>query len=181
MHDVCEPEALVGAAVMCANIHPHSFHASLIADISLASDVRKVVTRWLERWNRPEILDAAVLAVDELFSNAVKHGSQGDQDRVEVTGMCRDTDVRIAVADSSPCLPVTRKASVDQESGRGLALVAAVSDSWGIELSADVLPGKRVWFTVPLSGLGRSANVDFVKTARQALDSRADDSEGPTA
>ena len=50
--------------------------------------------------------------------------------------------VRIAVTDKSRTLPVRRAADTDDESGRGLGIVEAVSDRWG----TDRLPwGKRVW------------------------------------
>jgi hypothetical protein len=52
-------------------------------------------------------------------------------------------DVIVAVQDGNSILPSARTASAEDERGRGLTLVAAVSQDWGVE----TLPhgGKRVW------------------------------------
>lgn len=50
--------------------------------------------------------------------------------------------VRVAVKDSHPDLPVLQQIS-DDEHGRGLLLVDALSSSWGVDARP---PGKSVWF-----------------------------------
>ncbi|GAA2641430.1 hypothetical protein GCM10010307_42900 [Streptomyces vastus] len=98
----------------------------------------------------PEQLDNAVLATGELFANAVRHGSSDSGDTVTVTVERAGHDVRVTVADRSPALPRLRAAEVAEESGRGLALVAALSDDWGIARPASGTTGKSVWFTLTL-------------------------------
>ena len=54
--------------------------------------------------------------------------------------------VRVEVRDLSPVLPVQRDYSAQATTGRGLALVAALTDEHGL---SDVGPGgKTVWFTI---------------------------------
>ncbi|MFE2292295.1 ATP-binding protein [Streptomyces sp. NPDC059452] len=93
--------------------------------------------------------DAAELVVSELMANAVLHVAR-DAVRVTVT-LLGDSRVRVAVADRSRVCPAPCAAGSDQESGRGLEIVEALSGGqWGV----DSLPwGKRVWATLgPLKG-----------------------------
>ena len=85
--------------------------------------------------------DAVELLVSELATNALVHGA-GD---VRVRVLPRDGVVRVEVDDDSPVLPVRRSAGPTAEGGRGLALVTALSSSWGV-LPRDM--GKTVWFEV---------------------------------
>ncbi len=52
--------------------------------------------------------------------------------------------VRAEVWDSVPRMPAVRQAGPDEEGGRGLALVEALSDRWGWT-TAPGWPGKVVW------------------------------------
>lgn len=57
--------------------------------------------------------------------------------------------VRIEVWDQDPHIPVSKAASPDDESGRGLMLVATLSERWG----CDTTPGqngKMVWAELPV-------------------------------
>jgi anti-sigma regulatory factor (Ser/Thr protein kinase) len=84
-------------------------------------------------------LEDAVLATSELVTNAVTHaGTSGDL--VVSTGRAR---VRIEVRDHSSELPVLHHATPEEQHGRGLALIDALSARWGVSF----LPkeGKAVW------------------------------------
>ena len=89
-----------------------------------------------------ERLDDAALVLSELVGNAVRH-AQGETLQVRLR---RTADVlRIAVHDGSPDLPAPRDASADDESGRGLLIIEALSHRWGCQ----ALPGgKVVWADV---------------------------------
>lgn len=50
--------------------------------------------------------------------------------------------------DHSTAMPKSVPAGFDLEYGRGLALVEAYSDEWGVE---SLLPGKSVWFTLSVA------------------------------
>ncbi len=91
-------------------------------------------------WGVTALAASAELLVSELVANAVVHSGSRSL-RVAVS---RPTLlwVRIAVVDTSHAFPVLRAADADDENGRGLGIVEAVSDRWG----TDRLPwGKRVW------------------------------------
>jgi anti-sigma regulatory factor (Ser/Thr protein kinase) len=84
----------------------------------------------------------AELILTELVTNAIRHGPGGP---VEVALETGGNGVRGEVADPGPGIRrqelVRRRAT--EEGGRGLFLVDALSDSWG--LASD---GSRVWFEV---------------------------------
>ena len=102
---------------------------------------RVVLRQALRDGDRLDVLDAAELACTELVTNAVLHAHTTVVVTVEVA-----TDVRVEVRDSGAALPHRRHLDAHATTGRGLALVAALSDSYGV---ADVGPdGKTVWFTV---------------------------------
>jgi len=87
-------------------------------------------------------LDDAALVLSELVGNAVRH-AEGDTLRVRLR---RTADVlRIAVQDGSAALPAPRQASLEDESGRGMLIIEALSRRWGCEPLPD---GKIVWAEV---------------------------------
>ena len=79
------------------------------------------------------------LAVSELVTNAVLHGRDPIVLRVVRTAHC----VRVEVADGSPVSPSFSMLDPTAVTGRGLMLISAASDRWGVEPDPD---GKRVWF-----------------------------------
>ena len=104
---------------------------------------RTFVRRLLEDCGRPEWVEAAVLAVSELLTNAVLHAHS---DEIELSAAVEDEHVHVAVRDRSPVVPSQRSYDDYATTGRGLGLVAAVSVAHGVEsLGAD---GKVVWFRV---------------------------------
>jgi anti-sigma regulatory factor (Ser/Thr protein kinase) len=86
-------------------------------------------------------LDAVELIASELVTNAVVAGAKTV--RVE---LFRDTaSFRLEVHDDAPGVPELREAALDDEHGRGLALVASYSATFGV----DGGPGaKCVWAEV---------------------------------
>jgi PAS domain S-box-containing protein len=106
-----------------------------------ARRVRELLREVLTGAGRQDCLDAAELACTELVTNAFLHAHTDAEVTVEV----RD-HVRVEVRDFNPNAPLQRHYGVQATTGRGLALVAAVSDDHGI---SDVGPeGKTLWFTV---------------------------------
>ncbi|MEU6808009.1 ATP-binding protein [Streptomyces sp. NPDC046831] len=128
---------------------PVGLCSTVPADPCWASAVRRMVTRHLVWLRLPaDQIDSAVLATDELFANAVEHAGRGPRDTVTVTLECRAHTLRVTVADPSPARPRRRTADAAAESGRGLAIVAALADDWGTAPPEPGRPGKRVWFTL---------------------------------
>jgi len=86
------------------------------------------------------VLDEAQLLVSELVGNAVRHGTPP----IEMEVRCSGTQaLQVRVRDCAPGAPHVRTANIEDEGGRGLALVDLLSDDWGIERDP---PGKSVWF-----------------------------------
>jgi len=119
-------------------------HASteLVADVSAAGAARRFVGRNLESWGVDKELTAtAQLCVSELVTNAVIHTGTGPAVTVRYDEECilvlvSDHGGRSAVRQAEDTQP-------DDISGRGLALVDALSSSWSAERNAD---GTTVWF-----------------------------------
>jgi anti-sigma regulatory factor (Ser/Thr protein kinase) len=99
---------------------------------------------------------AAVLELlsSEVITNAVRHG-QGEV----VVSVVRDgATLRIAVTDGGNGVPAPREAADDAVTGRGMLLVAALSESWGVEHHPT--GGTCVWFTVSgTTGSGATVSV----------------------
>ena len=109
------------------------------AEPGSAAYVRKYVRDSLETWKVRS--DEAVFLANELATNAIVH-AKGDF-AVEVS--LNDTTCRIEVVDSDPGQPREPPRSSTSTSGRGLALVRAMSSSWGVESRNE---GKGVWCDV---------------------------------
>jgi len=93
-----------------------------------------------------DVLDTLLLLASELVTNAILHAHTP----VEL-GVCVDGGrALVCVADRMPnSEPLTpRDHSRDRPGGRGLALVADLSDDWG---TTSFTGGKTVWFTMPLT------------------------------
>lgn len=106
-------------------------------------------------WSMPGVAEDVALVVSELVTNAVAASTDADgrPQYAEPGGglpvvhlRLRSDHVRIVVEvwDSSPQEPVVRQPEVDDENGRGLLLVEALSERWGCE-RVPGWPGKVVW------------------------------------
>ncbi len=83
--------------------------------------------------------DEVTLLVSELASNAVRHAGTP----FTVALGCDGSIVRVEVTDGSSDLPVAQVPPADAVTGRGLLIVDAIAERWGV----DVTPtGKTVWF-----------------------------------
>ncbi|MFG2224335.1 ATP-binding protein [Streptomyces sp. NPDC048644] len=112
----------------------------LLAVPGAVRGVRRVLRRYLG-----DAGGTAQLCVSELLSNVIVHVGEGAPVTVRVRGE-GDGRIRIEVADPDPYgVPVRRSAARDEEGGRGIALLEAVSLGWGV-WPAD--GGKTVWCEV---------------------------------
>ncbi|MFH8463918.1 ATP-binding protein [Streptomyces sp. NPDC017991] len=107
--------------------------------------LRKSVRRTMRQWGAEAITDQVELAVTELATNVLKHVGDGAPAMVvlEPRGDC----LRVEVHDSSRSAPVLSEMCAEAECGRGLHLVAAMSQGWGTLYTAE---GKAVWCELSL-------------------------------
>jgi len=99
----------------------------------------------LKGWGLDGFADAAELVLSELITNAIRHACT-PRDRLIETRYERlpDGGLRIEVHDAGDGVPLMQRPSGDDESGRGLALVDALTDRrWGV--SSRIGVGKSVW------------------------------------
>jgi serine/threonine-protein kinase RsbW len=101
-----------------------------------------------------ELNDDAGLVLSELFTNAVRYtrsGSVSCEYHLDADGL-----VRIEVADEggAESEPLPRVADTDEEGGRGLLLVAALSRAWGV-CAVENGDGRVVWAELGVNGAGR--------------------------
>nr|WP_231126911.1 ATP-binding protein [Motilibacter aurantiacus] len=93
----------------------------------------------------PEAADALDILVSEVVTNAVLHA----RTRFTVGVTRLDSAVLVTVADHNPQQPEPQAESDSRTSGRGLALLSALSDDWGVTTEPD---GKCVWFVLAAAG-----------------------------
>ncbi|MFF3504461.1 PAS domain S-box protein [Streptomyces sp. NPDC003247] len=115
--------------------------AELRADPASVREGRAVLHKALTSWNCADRADDALLLLSETLTNAVQHAEGPISLRLHRTA----TALTVEVGDRSPRLPEPRPAAQDEESGRGLVLVGALADSWGVRPTDG---GKTTWFTL---------------------------------
>ncbi|WP_225320566.1 ATP-binding protein [Streptomyces luteolifulvus] len=128
---------------------PPQYTMRLKAGEHSARHIRRIVRSYLEEWELTELSEAVELGVTELIANVVRHVPDR---RCEVLLLRQETGIRVEVSDGSPRLPSMRaELSPEAEGGRGLFLLEAVVDKWGVEPTAD--GGKVVWFECATGGV----------------------------
>ncbi|MFD5832091.1 ATP-binding protein [Streptomyces collinus] len=98
--------------------------------------LRRIMRLHLGIWGLQHLVDGAQLCVSELVSNVITHVGPGTPATLSVS--MKGTHLRIEVHDpDTRALPTLRDASTESEEGRGMALVDAVADRWGVLLHPD--------------------------------------------
>ncbi|MDF9816330.1 ATP-binding protein [Streptomyces sp. SPB162] len=112
------------------------------ADLSAIAETRRMLREQLRRWGVPGLVDIAELLTSELVTNALQHTDEG----AVFTATLSDGPVhrlRVEVHDHAGRRPRLHTASENATSGRGLLLVQALADAWGVRSQGT---GKVVWF-----------------------------------
>lgn len=105
------------------------------------ASAREFAAVTLDAWGVTSRLDDVLLCVSELATNALLHGvPPGRCYRLRLFRF--EATVRVEVHDSGDGRPRVGARDESAEHGRGLLLVAAVADRWGVGPRS---PGKIVW------------------------------------
>ncbi|MCX4575220.1 ATP-binding protein [Streptomyces sp. NBC_01571] len=109
---------------------------AFLAEPEEVAALRRIVRLQLELWGLQEATDTAQLCVSELVSNVITHVGPGTPTTLAVS--IKGTYLRIEVHDpDTRALPTLLDATADSEGGRGMALVGAIAEHWGVQLHAD--------------------------------------------
>ncbi|WJV48186.1 ATP-binding protein [Streptomyces flavofungini] len=102
-------------------------------------------------WELPrETTETATLLLSELMTNAYRHAKVSPGREIWTRCVLTAGLLHIAVSDANTTPPAPRQACTEDESGRGLTLVATLSDRWGTELRPGGI-GKTVWFELTVA------------------------------
>lgn len=116
----------------------------LVADPAVVSNARKRASAQLMAWGLDDAVFTTELVVSELVTNAIRYGGEPIQLR-----LIRGTALICEVVDGSSTAPHLRRARIFDEGGRGLLLVASMTERWGTRYTAT---GKTIWAEQPLPG-----------------------------
>ena len=93
----------------------------------------------MERWDCATITDDATLLVSEMVTNAIRHTDGKSTLKLQrLAGRVRMTVTDTETRPPSPTMRVDPTAT----SGRGMRLIDALADAWGVDPTGS---GKSVW------------------------------------
>jgi len=130
--------------------------------------MRGALRNRLRIWELEELIDGAQLCVSELVSNVITHVGPGTP--TTLIASVEGTRLRIEVHDpDARALPTLRNEGIDSETGRGMGLVTALADCWGVQLFADE---KVTWCELTMTSVVRKCHtaVRGVTRAEALLD-----------
>ncbi|MFJ2561068.1 MULTISPECIES: ATP-binding protein [unclassified Streptomyces] len=134
-----------GVVVLRWRRHPSSVAAA-------RAELRKA----LAGWGMSALEDSAVLVLSELVTNAVRHARVPSGREIETrfvpVRLPVPDGLRIEVHDASALRPFRWAEPPDACGGRGLVIVDALADEWGVTDRGGV--GKLVWASWRSPGVG---------------------------
>lgn len=101
-----------------------------------------------------EGVELAALMLSELATNAVQHAATEFEVAVTTTPEAGGCSVHVRVTDWAPGFPAPQEPPAESPHGRGLRIVEALADAWGVEVRRG-RSGKAVWFTTLAVAAGR--------------------------
>ncbi|WP_246101441.1 ATP-binding SpoIIE family protein phosphatase [Streptomyces cyaneus] len=115
---------------------------ALPSDPAIVADARAQASRQLAAWGLQEAAFVTELVVSELVTNAIRYGDVPIGLR-----LIRDRTLICEVSDASSTAPHLRRARTFDEGGRGLHMVAQLTQGWGTRQTPT---GKTIWAEQPL-------------------------------
>ncbi|MCD9880096.1 ATP-binding SpoIIE family protein phosphatase [Streptomyces guryensis] len=110
---------------------------SLPSDPAIVADARAQASRQLTAWGLEDAAFVTELVVSELVTNAIRYGAVPIGLR-----LIRDRTLICEVSDASNTAPHLRRARTYDEGGRGLHMVAQLTQGWGTRQTP---VGKTIW------------------------------------
>ncbi|GEC07980.1 histidine kinase [Streptomyces spinoverrucosus] len=114
-------------------------------DPAAVAATRTACARRLAEWGLEQIAFTAELVLSELITNAIRYGTEPIAVRLlrtePISGFTAGTLI-FEVSDGSSTAPRLRRANVTDEGGRGLFLVAQLTERWGTRYTPR---GKVIW------------------------------------
>lgn len=128
---------------------PGQLDMSLDVTPDAISAVRRIVAAHLELWGPPlnALAERAVLAVSELLTNVHEHTPTDRHGRRPARLLVQRLPggICVNVRDTDPRQPSMQEPNTDDERGRGLLLLRAIADDFGVSAHP---AGKDVWVSL---------------------------------
>lgn len=118
-----------------------SFEVRLPPQPSSVARARARVRALLVASRREDLLEIAELLVSEIVTNALLHAGTD----IDLGATLDEHGLRVEIGDGSLHLPSRRRYAATSGTGRGLMMLEAMADDWGVVRRRD---GKTVWFRV---------------------------------
>ncbi|WP_405928610.1 ATP-binding protein [Streptomyces griseus] len=139
-----------------------AWETPFLAEPAGLAGLRNAVRIRLDLWGLADIAPDAQLCTSELAANVIKHVGPGTHARLAVS--MNGSRLRIEVSDpDTRGVPVLTTRANGEEHGRGLVLVDALADRWGVASRAD---SKAIWCELVTSLRSSVDHMDGPRVAR---------------
>jgi anti-sigma regulatory factor (Ser/Thr protein kinase) len=131
------------------------------AEAQSAAAVRHEIAReLLSTGVAPGLVDDAVLVASELVGNSIRHARALPSGQLTVAWERREGGITIRVTDGGGRQhPQVRTAAATDPTGRGLSIVAALTDFWGVSYGPGTV---TVWAHLPTHRATKAAGDQIV-------------------
>jgi len=124
-----------------SHTHGDQWDMTLTVTASSIEHIRGITQAHLHFWGFQEV-DTTLLGVSELLTNVLKHAGPKE---ARILVQCTADGVCVTVGDLESKLPIVKAVGPLSENGRGLVLLRALADGFGVTRTRS---GKDVWFSV---------------------------------